>query len=145
MDKTKTKIITERENGTKRVMTKVDPNSLTEQHHGGVTNIQKMLRDQMLAGMNPEARPHYGDISTIESFEDVQNRVKHGEQKFMELPSFIRKKFNNNPAVYLDFIFNDNNYDEAVEMGLVTDTRIVPDKTDTTPPEPSPDDGKTTT
>ena len=37
---------------------------------------------------------------------------------FEELPSQIRKKFNNDPAQFLDFVQNENNKDALYEMGL---------------------------
>ena len=37
---------------------------------------------------------------------------------FEELPATIRKKFENDPAKFLDFVNDERNADEMVELGL---------------------------
>lgn len=63
--------------------------------------------------------PQYGDIPAIE-YQEALNTIIAAENAFAELPAAIRKKFNNNPEEFLEFIQDDSNLDEARKLGLAS-------------------------
>jgi len=66
------------------------------------------------------------DITDIGDFQDCQNRIIKAEQMFMQYPSTIRRRFNNDTKIFTDFIQKLNtkeSIDEAVRMGLLTLTK----------------------
>ena len=61
--------------------------------------------------------PSYGEV-TGEDFQEAMETVVRAEQAFRNLPSKIRKEFQNDPAQFLDFVHDPENQDRMVEMGL---------------------------
>ncbi len=59
----------------------------------------------------------YGFASGL-SFTESMNLVIQAQNMFEDLPSNIRKKFANSPAEFLDFVQDESNADEMVELGL---------------------------
>jgi len=62
-------------------------------------------------------QPQYGFASS-ESFHESMNIVTKAQSMFNDLPSSIRSKFKNDPAEFLEFVQNEDNADELVELGL---------------------------
>lgn len=68
----------------------------------------------------------YG-IVTSTTLHEALNTVTAAQSMFSELPSSLRKKFKNDPSKFLDFVQDDNNYSEAIELGLLkSDNRPPP-------------------
>lgn len=62
--------------------------------------------------------PRYGDTTGIE-FQAAMQTVAEAKSMFNDLPSELRARFENEPAQFLDFIQDENNYDEARKLGLL--------------------------
>lgn len=62
----------------------------------------------------------YGDFTSVEDYQSNLNKILAAEAAFMELPAKIRSRFNNEPSQLLGFLQDDNNYQEASSLGLVT-------------------------
>jgi len=60
----------------------------------------------------------FDDYTNVDFFE-MQNSVAAGTEKFLELPSHIRKKFDNNVGNLIRFINDKNNKTEAITLGLI--------------------------
>lgn len=86
--------------------------------------------------------PNYGETTQMQ-LQDALNIVADANTMFEELPSSIRKRFNNDPGQFLDFVQNPKNAEEAFELGLSnkkpeTDPEpTVKPKTTETPPAPA--------
>lgn len=52
-------------------------------------------------------------------FQSSMNLIVQAREAFMEVPAKIRARFHNDPQEYLEFIYNDDNYDEAVKLGII--------------------------
>ena len=48
------------------------------------------------------------------------DQVKRADAAFEALPSMVRKRFNHDPAEFLDFCMDPKNQDELVALGLAT-------------------------
>jgi len=82
----------------------------------------KMNTSQFNAYMNKYA-PNYSSTDivdgTIPDYEFHLNAQIEADQMFLSLPAELRKKFDNNPAKFLDFAFKPENKLAMAEMGLL--------------------------
>jgi phage internal scaffolding protein len=98
---------------------------MTQQHFKDESDINTIMSKYQRTGflVDPlvavSSRPEFGDFSTMSDFMDAQNVIAEANQLFAELPSSIRKRFNNDPAEMLYFLGEPDNKDEAIKLGLV--------------------------
>jgi len=122
----------------KRVTYQDDKPSMTQQHFKNQCDINQILKKFEKTGMITHVRSNqgaYGDFATSKNFQENLNQVLNAQNAFDALPAAIRKRFSNNPLLLIEFVQNDENYNEALALGLVNKK---PD------PKPAPNDDKTT-
>lgn len=103
----------------RRPIMNIEP-SMTKQSFQDECNINNiMAKFQKTGAINHYAKhaPHYGDATPIQLTEAL-NIVIQAQDMFDDLPSSIRKRFNNSPEEFLEFVQNPENADEMVKMGL---------------------------
>jgi phage internal scaffolding protein len=61
----------------------------------------------------------YGDFSIVPSHQEAMSLVMAAEDHFMQLPSNIRSRFNNDPGQLLNFLGEASNREEAIKLGLI--------------------------
>lgn len=85
-------------------------------------------------------QPLYGDFSEVEDYQASLDKVMSAEEKFMSLPSDIRKKFDYDPQKMVEFILNPNNREECIKFGFIHDSSpsSVPVPAPAPVPSPSP-------
>lgn len=113
-------VVKERENGTLRVQTKIEGESLTEQSHRDACNINTIVA-KARRGIMPEimqGNPTYGDFSAAEDFYDVQCRIAKCKSEFQMLPAAVRKRFENDPGNLIQFLSDPTNDEEARQLGF---------------------------
>ncbi|AXL14761.1 internal scaffolding protein [Microviridae sp.] len=94
--------------------------SITKQSFKDECDINKiMAKFQKTGAMTHFAKhaPQYGDATPCE-YQDALNVVANANTMFEELPATIRDKFENDPKQFLDFVQDEKNADEMVELGL---------------------------
>lgn len=64
------------------------------------------------------AAPSYGDFSPDVNYQESLDALHSANTAFLNLPSATRARFGNNPALFIDFIGDPDNQDEAVKLGL---------------------------
>ena len=97
-----------------------DPISLTKQSFKDETNINKIMEKfQRTGAIDHYAKyaPNYDD-ATSDDLHTSLNIIADANSMFEELPSSIRKKFENNPQKFLDFVQDPKNLEEMRELGL---------------------------
>lgn len=67
----------------------------------------------------PPVVPAQVDYDDVFDFQSAMNVVIAGERAFDSLPAKIRKEFDNDPGRFLQFLSKDENYDEAVRLGVL--------------------------
>lgn len=116
-----------RENGTKRVMYHFDGPSLTRQEFKDECDLEKMIKR---FSATPEGREalqraqnfvggRYEDVSSVPDYREAIELVKRADEAFEGLPSDIRKRFDHDPAKFIDFVDDPKNREELVSLGLV--------------------------
>lgn len=95
---------------------------IVEQHHKDTQNVNNIIKRHgmdMIAKTAALQQPQYiMDDNPNNDFQEAMQIVTAAQQHFDVLPSEIRKKFNNSPAEFLDFVHNPDNSDEMVKLGL---------------------------
>lgn len=79
----------------------------------------------LLKGYNTKNLPVIPILSQIVDsvgleYSDMMIAVSDAKNSFNELPIAIRKRFGHDPQLLMEFIADENNYDEAVKLGLCT-------------------------
>lgn len=99
--------------------------SMTQQNFKDECDINTIMAKYQVTGylVDPlklrTRKPQFGDFTSVPDYHTAQQIIVEGREAFEALPSRIRKYFNNDPALYLSFISDINNLDQALEMGLV--------------------------
>ncbi len=65
-----------------------------------------------------QGQPLYGDFSEVEDYQASLEKVMSAEERFMSLPSDIRKKFDYNPQKMVEFILDEKNREECYSLGF---------------------------
>lgn len=95
--------------------------TLTQQHCKDETDINNILRQFNITGLLPQnpLTPRYGDFSGVVDYHTALNSVIAAESEFDALPAQLRARFDNDPALLIEFIENKDNKDEAIALGLI--------------------------
>lgn len=108
-----------------RVQTPQDEESLTEEHHKDRCDINKIIRNYDRTGLITHIsskEPQWGmdTLSAPKSYQDAMNIVTVARESFEALPANVRKRFDNKPERFLEFIQNPENSSEAERLGIYT-------------------------
>lgn len=104
----------------------LDP-SLAQQHMKDECDINIIVERFGVTGSMPVSpiEPSYGDFSGVSDYHDALNRIRASDEAFMALPAKIRAKFDNDPNGLLQFLQNDENREEAIQIGLIDGEPVV--------------------
>ena len=96
--------------------------SMTQEHFREETEILNIIRRHDRNGVIDhinKGQAIYGDFSEITDYRDMIHKLREADQAFAQVPSDIRKRFENDPAKFFNFVSDSANHDELAEMGLV--------------------------
>lgn len=97
---------------------------LTEQAHKDRCNINSIMAKYDKNGLITHIskfESEFGDTTGIE-FKQMMDKVASARSSFEELPSKIRKRFDNDPTKLLQFMDDASNREEAIKLGLIRNT-----------------------
>jgi phage internal scaffolding protein len=97
-----------------------DP-SLAQQHMKDECDINVLVERFGVTGSMPVSplEPSYGDFSGVGDYHTALNKIKAADVAFMALPAKIRAKFDHDPNSLLNYLHNEENRDEAIQIGLI--------------------------
>lgn len=83
--------------------------------------------------------PRYEDVTGAD-FQSAMDTVARANSMFQELPAELRRRFKNDPVVFLDFVDDPANADKARELGLLPplEAKVVPPAEPAPVPSPAP-------
>lgn len=116
--------------------------SMTKQSFVAQCDINNILKAFKVTGQVTHlaaARARYEDLPEGLDFQDALNSVISAQAAFAGLPSNVRTRFGNDPALYLEFMADPSNEPEAIALGLATKRAIDASKgpqAPSTPPAP---------
>lgn len=93
----------------------------TEQSHKeqcDLNNIMKKYDKTGLITHVSKIEAKFGDMTGLD-FKSMSDKIANARSMFEELPSKIRKRFNNSPEELLTFMDNSENREEAIQLGLI--------------------------
>lgn len=104
--------------------------SMTQQQFKDEADINYIVSMYDSSGVMPTfhgdgqpAQPVFGDFASLpDNAQEMYNRMIEAKNNFDSLPLEVRKRFNYDPAAFLDFVDNPENLDDLVAMGLATKT-----------------------
>lgn len=70
--------------------------------------------------MPDQAEKKYGDFASVPDYQSAAQIYINAQNQFNSLDAHVRKRFNNNPAEFLEFASDASNVDEMVKLGLAT-------------------------
>lgn len=80
----------------------------------------------------------YGECPSHD-FREALEIVANAQEMFAELPSEVRRRFDNDPEEFLKFCENEENRDEAIKLGLLEGLeKETPEEPPQPPAEPEP-------
>lgn len=95
-----------------------DP-SRTQQQFCDESNINTILAKYIRTGYLETVGPGtYEDVSHGIDYRQALDVLHSGQEMFAGLPATIRKRFDNDPSQFMDFIHNPDNIEEGIEIGL---------------------------
>ncbi len=97
--------------------------SRTVQDQKDETDVNFILKTYCDTGVLIHASgkpPIFGDFSKMpQDYGEALAVLEESRERFMELPSNVRDRFDNKPENLVKFLEDEANYDEALKLGLV--------------------------
>tara|TARA_B100001769_G_C22110436_1_gene600545 strand:+ start:3388 stop:3861 length:474 start_codon:yes stop_codon:yes gene_type:complete len=102
--------------------------SRTKSEFKDEVNINTIVKKAMRTGVLPtgDRQPLYADFTQLNSYETAQIAIAEAKSSFEQLPSDIRAKFDNNVTELLDFVDDEANKEEAIQLGLLPEEEAAP-------------------
>ncbi len=102
----------------------IDPpwgKSRTRQSEAKATNINTIVAQYDKTGLLPQIGREalYADVSEAPDYRTALDLIRNADELFMTIPAGVRRRFDNDPAVFLDWTSQPENRDEMIEMGLI--------------------------
>lgn len=94
---------------------------MTQQNHKKECDVNEIIRKYDRKGLITHIsrfEAKFGDLRGVD-FKNAMDTVCEAQRHFQELPSEIRKRFQNSPEKLLEFMEDGNNRDEAIKLGLI--------------------------
>lgn len=94
----------------------------TKQSDAEACDINKIMAKYHRTGQLThisETSPDYGDFSNAVEYQEAKNRMIFADQAFANLSSEVRQRMGQDPGVFLDFMADEANEDEAIALGLI--------------------------
>ena len=100
--------------------------SCTQQSFKSECDINNILRQFNVTGQLPvgSVQPQYGDFSGITDYQSALNAVMAAQDSFLQLPAKVRAKFDNDPALFVEFASDEANKDEMKALGLLSQETV---------------------
>lgn len=105
------------------------------------TIMAKYQRTGLLEHVN-QYQGQYADLGDPCDFQTAQNIMIEAQAAFDSLPSSMRKRFGNNPHEFLEFVHDERNRKEMIEMGLIKPKAITSEPPQKAVEEPKPPKGE---
>lgn len=110
----------------------------TQQQFKEETDINTIVDRFGLTGELPTdvVVPQSGDFTNVVDYQTALNLVIAGRDAFAEMPADVRKRFGNDPALFMEFVHDPANLEEARKLGLAMpepvkpgplEVRVIPD------------------
>lgn len=106
--------------------TPVSGETMTKQSFKEECDINTIVRRFGLTGEMPVnvRMPSYGDFTGVWDYRSAMDALIQARDSFEAMPAEVRRRFNDDPAEFVDFCSNKDNLDEARKLGLVVPAAV---------------------
>lgn len=116
--------------------------SKAQQHMRDECDINVIVERFGVTGKVPvtQFEPSYGDFSGVGDYHTALNKINATMEQFMTLPAKVRAKFEHDPYQLVNFLMDEANRNEAVELGLINGeytAKVVSPESVETPKDPA--------
>jgi phage internal scaffolding protein len=103
-----------------------DP-SLAQQHMKDECDINVIVERFGVTGQLPQnpVSPKYGDFTGVTDYHSALNQINATMNDFMALPAQLRVRFDHDPVKLFEFLNNEDNRHEAIQLGLIDGKPVV--------------------
>ena len=111
----------------KKYVFNTEGESRTQQHFKEECEIINIIKRHDRNGIIEHVQrgqARYGDFSEVHDYRQALDSVRDANEEFMQIPSDIRKKFDNDPGKFYEFVSNPDNKDQLKEMGFIKPTDV---------------------
>ncbi len=113
-----------------KVLLGIDPpwgRTRTKQSEAKATNINTIVSQYDRTGLLPTdgREALYADVADAPDYRTALDLIGKADELFMGVPATLRARFDNDPAVFLDWTSDPANRDEMVELGLIEKPVVV--------------------
>lgn len=101
---------------------KFEDASLTRQEFlkdADINNIMAKYASGVVPLSSGARTPFFGDFSNVPDYQTSLQVVIDAQERFAQLPSQLRNRFENDPAKLLEFLAVEENRAEAISLGLI--------------------------
>lgn len=106
----------------KKYVFKTVGDSLTQQHFKEECEVINIIKKHDRNGIIEHVQrgqARYGDFSEVHDYREALDLVRNAKEEFMAIPSDIRKKFDNDPGKFYEFVSNPDNKEVLEKMGFI--------------------------
>ncbi len=113
------------------VLLGVDPpwgRTRTKQSEAKATNINTIVSQYDRTGLLPQdgREALFADVADAPDYRTALELIQQADDLFMGMPAELRARFDNEPAIFLDWTSDPANREEMVELGLIEKPVVVP-------------------
>lgn len=103
-----------------RLMLHTGKDTPVQQQFKAECDINTLMKKYQQSGLIPQnvKPPFYGDFTDVPDYQKAMNIVNEAQSLFSSMSSDIRKRFDNDPAKFLEFCNDPENGEELIKMGL---------------------------
>lgn len=118
--------------------------SRTKQSEKDNCDINNIISRYNATGLMPVSPlpPTYGDFTGIDDYQTALHVLMDAQDAFFNLPADIRKKFDNDPEQFVEFVTDPKNLESVVDMGLAVKRPLPVDSGEAANGFPASSDGK---
>lgn len=95
--------------------------SMTKQQFKDECDINNVLKKYDSTGLIThvnKTQARFGDFTEVNEYQESLNIVIAAQAAFDALPSALRKRFANDPGLYVEFVTNPENEAEMIRLGM---------------------------
>jgi phage internal scaffolding protein len=121
----------------KKYVFNTEGESLTQQHFKDECDVINIIKKHDRNGIIEHVQrgqARYGDFSEVAGYREALDLIRHAQDEFMTIPSDIRKKFDNDPGKFYEFVSNPDNKEELKQMGFIEPQQVVASSSTTQAP-----------
>lgn len=114
----------------KQSMSFIGAKSRTKQEFLAETDINNIIKRYRVTGLARQLphEPMYGDFTNLPNYQESLNIVIRGQEAFARLPSDVRTRYDNDPAVFLAALEDEGEREYLLKQKILVD-RPPPAKT----------------